>query len=250
MPLFILTYIIQIALIVHVVRTGRPPYWIFILLLMPGIGAAAYCIIELLPGLSNDFRARRAMRSVKKTLNPGGDLRRRKLEHRLSGSVDATRHLAGELMESGRYAEAVDHYRNALTGLYADDPDLLLGLAQAQFGNDDAAGAVETLDLLKDKNPDYRSPEGHLLYARSKEACDKLEAAEEEYAAVAGYYPGAEARLRYARLLERLDKTDEAREEYADILASAELAPRHFRKAQKKWIAEAKSAVARLDKQS
>lgn len=246
MPLIKLTALVQIGLIIHVVRTGRPPFWVFVILFVPGIGSIAYCVVELLPGLSNSLAARRAMRGVRKTLDPGGDLRRRELEHRLSGSVDAARHLAGELMDSGRYAEAIDHYQSALTGLYVHDPDLMLGLSQAQFGNGDAEACKQTLELLKEKNPDYRSADGHLLYAKALEQYGDLPAAEKEYAAVSVYYSGAEARVRYAQLLEKLQKADAARAEYADILASAELAPRHFKKAQQKWVAAAKSALARL----
>lgn len=246
MPLLILTAIVQVALIVHVMRTGRATYWIFILLFMPGIGAAAYFIVELLPELSNNFGARRTMRGVRKTLNPGGELRRRELEHRLSGSVDATRHLASELIEKGRFAEAVDHYRAALTGLYEHDPDLMLGLARAEFFNGEAAACKQTLAKLRKHNPDYRSPEGHLLYARALQECDELQEAEAEFAAVAAYYSGAEARVRYAQLLETVGKVAEAREQYSDILAAAELAPRHFKKAQKAWLAEARSALTRL----
>jgi hypothetical protein len=246
MPLVILMYAIQIGLIVHVLKTGRQLYWVFILIIAPGIGALAYLVVEILPGLQNNVRARRTMRGVRKTLNPGGELRRRQIEHRLSGSVDAARHLATELMDKGRYGEAVNQYRSTLTGIYEYDPDLLLGLATAQFGDADAAGSKETLDALKEKNPEFRSAEGHLLYARVLEELDDLAQAEEEYSTLAAYYPGVEARVRYAQLLERIDKENLARQEYADILAAAELAPRHFRSAQKKWLAAAKSGAARL----
>ena len=247
MPFIILTYIVQIGLIVHVMKTGRPRYWCFILLIAPpGVGALAYIIVEILPELQNDFRARRALRGVRRTLNPDGDLRRRQMEHQLSGSVDAARHLASELMEKGRYAEAATHYRTALSGIYEHDPDLLLGLATAQFGDGDAAASKQTLDTLKETNPEYRSPDGHLLYAKSLEELGNLERAEEEYAALAGHYPGVEARIRYAQLLEHLDKQDMAREEYAAIIAAAELAPRHFRLAQKEWLVAAKAGAARL----
>ena len=246
MPYLILMYIVQIGLIVHVMKTGRPLYWCFILLMAPGIGALAYIIVEILPNLQNDMRAKRALRGVRRTLNPDGDLRRRQIEHRLSGSVDAARHLASELVEKGRFGEAVTHYRSALSGIYEHDPDLLLGLATAQFCDGDAEGSKQTLDTLKETNPEYRSPEGHLLYAKSLEELDDLERAEEEYSTLAGYYPGVEARVLYAQLLERVDKQDMARQEYGAIITAAELAPRHFRRAQKEWLAAAKAGVARL----
>ena len=38
----------------------------------------------------------------------------------------------------------------------------------------------------------------------------------------------------------------DALEQYEDIVASAEIAPRHYRQAQKQWVTEAKEAVRRL----
>ena len=239
-------YFFQILMIIHVVRTGRNMYWVMILLMAPGIGGLAYLIVELIPDLMNDYRARRAFRGVTKTLNPGGDLRQRQREHKLSGSVDAARHLASELSERGSYDEAIQHYEKALTGLYEFDPDLMFGLATAQFGNDQYEETRKTLDLLIEKNPDFKSPEGHLLYAKAFEACGDDEKALGEYKVVAGSYAGAEAQLRYGLLLERLGHHDAARVEFDEIINAAELAPRHYRTAQREWINEAKNGIKRL----
>lgn len=246
MPVLILSVLVQIGLIIHVIKTGRERYWVFIILIAPGIGALAYLIIELLPELFADRRARSAVRGVRKALDPGADLRRREKEHKLSGSVDAKRLLAAELMDAGKYVEAIDHYEKSLTGLYEDDPDLMLGLATAQFANDQFSDARETLERLIEKNPDYRSTEGHLLYARSVEACGDIEKAREEYAAVSVSYAGAEARLRYGKFLEAQGDHEAALSEYEEIITAAELAPRHYRQAQKAWISEARAGIKRL----
>ncbi len=249
MPLIILTYVVQIGLIVHVLRTGRNTYWIIALLMAPGIGGIAYVIVELLPELMNNRRARGAIRGVAKTLNPGADLRQRQREHQLSGSVDATRHLAGELVDNDRYAEAIELYQSALTGLYETDPDLLLGLAGAQFGSQLYEDARQTLDLLIEKNPDFKSPDGHFLYARTVEACGDDERALDEYKTVAKYYAGAEAQLRYGLILERLGEDQAARAEFEQIIAAAGFAPRHYRTAQREWIGQAKDGISRLSHQ-
>ena len=246
MPLIILTIIVQIVLIAHVFRTGRPMYWALIILIAPGIGSIAYFLVELLPGLRGSHRARRALRGVRKTLDPEGDLRQRRKQLKLSGSVDASRHVAAELVESGRYAEAIEHYSDALTGLYEHDPDLLLGLATAQFGNGEPENAKATLERLIEHNPEFKSPDGHLLYARAAEACGDDELAKSEYAAVAAYYAGAEARLRYGLFLEKTGENELALEQFEDIVSAAELAPRHYRRAQKCWIREAKDGIGRL----
>jgi len=65
---------------------------------------------------------------------------------------------------------------------------------------------------------------------------------------VAGYYAGAEARLRYGLILERLGDDEAAQVEFEEIITAADLAPRHYRKAQQDWISQAKSSIKRLAK--
>ena len=50
-PLLLLSFALQIACCVHVVRTGRPLYWVFILLVFPFLSAIVYFIAEVLPEL-------------------------------------------------------------------------------------------------------------------------------------------------------------------------------------------------------
>ena len=149
-------------------------------------------------------------------------------------------------MEAGRFEDAIAHYEDALSGLYEHDPDLLLGLATAQFANEQFADVRVTLDRLKEHNPEFRSSEGHLIYARAAEACGDLDVAREEYAAVVAYFAGAEARCRYGQFLESQGDNDDALAEYEEIISAADLAPRHYRTAQKQWINEAKAGVRRL----
>lgn len=246
MAFYGLSLVIQIALIVHVFRTGRSMYWAFVIFFLPAVGAIAYVLVELLPEWSGGIRGQRALRTVKKTINPHGELKRRERYLGVSASVDAARHLARELVENGRYAEAAEHYQNALTGLYEHDPDLLLGLAEAQFNDKRFAEAQETLERLNEKNPGYRSEPAHLLYARTLERNGDTDEAETEFKAVARYFAGAEADVRCGRLLDKLGKTEDALKHYEEVLAAAEIGPRHYRKAQKRWIAEARDAVKRL----
>ena len=242
----VLTIVVQIGLIVHVFRTGRPIYWAFILFFFPLIGSLAYFLVELLPELQGNPRARSAMRGLRQTIDPGGGVRRLEKQHQLAGSIDSARHLANGLIANGRFEEAISHYEGALTGMYEHDPDLLLGLAEAQFGNGAFADSKATLERLTAENPDFKSAEGHLLYARALEKCGDVGDALDEYKAVSAYFAGAEARCRYATLLESQGRTEEALAVYNDIIVSADVAPRHYRQAQKAWINRARDGVKRL----
>ena len=237
MVLLIFLYVIQALLIVHVIKTGRNQLWIWALLLLPaGIGALAYLAVEIVPELFRSRTAQRTARSFRKAMDPGADLRRYESEARIGGNVASRQRYAEELVRHDHYDEAIAQYRETLSGLYEHDPNLMLGLAQAQFGKGDAAGARATLDELIRLNPDFRSPVGHLLYARALEAEGNVQKALEEYRVLATSYPGAEAAVRYAQLLQAQGERAEAQRVVRELLEQARIAPGHYRRAQRTWL--------------
>ncbi len=244
LPVSIVSLAIQVALIVHVIKTGRNFLWVWVLALIPGVGILAYVVVELLPQLFRSTAARRTARGMKKALDPGADLRRLEGEARLTGDVASRQRYADELARHGRYDEAIGLYRQILTGLYAEDPNIMLGLARAQFGKSDATAARATLEALARLNPDFRSPEAHLLYARALEAEGNVTKALEEYKALAPSYPGAEASVRYAQLLKAQGQSREAASIARELLEQARIAPAHYRRAQRPWLESAQRLAA------
>jgi len=236
MALLILSIIVQVALIIHVVKTGRNQIWIWVLALLSLPGAIAYIVVEILPELFRSRTAQRTARGLRKAMDPGADLRRYESEARVGSNVASRQRYAEELVRHERYDEAIGQYREALTGLYEHDPNLMLGLAQAQFGKGDASAARATLDELIRRNPDFRSPAGHLLYARALEAEGNVPKALEEYAVLAPSYPGAEASVRYAQLLQAQGRRAEAQKVARELLEQARIAPSHYRRAQRPWL--------------
>ncbi len=238
--IFILTLAIQAGLIVHVVKTGRNSLWIWAIALLPAAGSLAYIVVEILPAFFGGRAAKRTRAGVQRMLDPNRGLRRAAAEVEISGNVDARLRLGEELVGRGQFAEAVGVYQGGLRGVFEHDPTLLLGLARAQFAARDFAAARASLERLMQNNPDFKSADGRLLYARALEAQDALDEAENEYGAVAPGYPGAEARLRYGLLLKRRGKLEEARRIFKDLLDGAKLGPAHYRKAQAEWLDQAR----------
>ena len=228
----------------HVIRTGRNTLWIFAIGFLPGIGSLAYVIAEILPDLFGGRTARRAKTGMQRMIDPNRDLRRAAAEVEISGNVDARRRLGEELFERGQLDEAIEVYRGGLKGIFEFDPTLLLGLAKAQFAKPDFAAARATLELLAQQNPDFKSAEARLLYARTLEAQGALDESEREYALVAPGFPGAEARLRYALLLKRRGKLPDAQRVLKDLLDGARLGPAHYRKAQAQWLERARRELS------
>jgi len=231
-----LPILLNVLLIVHVIRTGRNTFWIFVIVFVPVAGPIAYFILEVLPELMQSRTLQSTRRSVKLALDPEGQLRRLQDEAQVTQNVASNQRLAEELLRHNRFEEAAAVYRKILTGLYAHDPDLMLGLARAQFGGADMSAARATLDEAMRLNPDYRSPQAHLLHARALEAEGNAEKALQEYQALSTSYPGAEAAVRYANLLKAQGRVEESRTVAKDLLEQARIAPAHYRKAQRDWL--------------
>jgi len=236
LSLLVLSIAIQAGLIIHVIKTGRNQIWIWVLAMLSFAGIIAYIAVEIIPDMFRSQTARRTARGFKRAMDPQADLRRYESEARLTGNVATRQRYADELLRHGKYDEAIAQYREALTGLYAHDPNLMLGVAQAQFAKGDAAASRTTLDDLIRLNPDFRSPQGHLLYARALEAEGNFSKALEEYQVLAPSYPGAEAAVRYAQLLQSQGRREEAQKVARELLEQARIAPPHYRKAQKSWL--------------
>ena len=240
MELGIVSLIVQVLLIVHVLKTGRDFRWIFLLLFLPGIGSLIYFVMEVIPSLTGGLATRRAARKITNIVDPGRGLRRQALEYERSQSVDTATRLATELIKDGKCDEAIKVCDEARSGIFEDDPTILQTLANAYFFSGEYSEAIKALDLLREKNPDLRSPEGHLLYARALEADGATDRALKEYEALADYFPGAEARVRLAQLHNQLGHLEAAKSMFHEIVQDARLAPKHFQKTQKEWIDIAK----------
>ncbi len=238
MLFLIISLLIQAAFIVHVIKTGRNTLWIWVLII-PGVawaGILAYLVVEVIPELMRSRGAQRTARGLRKAIDPGRELRRYETEAQVGSNVASRQRYAEELARHGRHDDAIAQYRQALTGLYEHDPNLMLGLAQAQFAKGDASAARATLDQLIAENPQFRSPAGHLLYARALQAEGNTAKALEEYRVVAGTYPGAEAAVRYAQLLQAQGQREESQKVARELLQQARIAPGHYRRAQREWL--------------
>lgn len=177
-----LSILIQLALIVHAVQTGRGRNWLYAIVFLPGIGPTAYVLTQVLPDVFGWGRRR----------NPG------------------------EMLRS----------------------------AKQQFEAGDFAATVDTLDRLIAAHPDFRSTDGHLLYARALTELGRHDEATREFEALVQNHPGAEAHVRYAQLLEELDRQADARRIYREVLARAKSADDAFRARESVWIERARQALS------
>ena len=233
---YLLIPLLQIICVVHVVRTGRPFMWIYILLFLPGLGVAAYVIVEILPGWFGSRTARKFGSSAVGAIDPGRELRQRRQAIEEADTVDNRRLLAEALVAAGQHQEAMVLYRGILTGIHADDPGMLLGMARAAYGLGQYELALDTVTQLGETNPRYQPVEAQLLHAMALEGLGRDDEAEDDYAQLVTHAPGEEVRCRYAQLLQRHGDRHGAKALFDEILARSRRSPRHYRAQEREWI--------------
>ena len=249
MHFVVLSAILQIACIAHAVKTGRVQYWPLIILIGSFVGCLAYFLVEIVPEMRRSRAARRVVSNVARTLDP--EKRKREIAAQLdvADTVQNRIRLAEECVELGDLQNARTLYQRCLTGPYADDPNLLLGRARTESGLGLFLETRATLEHLIAKNPDYRSHDGHLLYATTLEALGESDKALDEYRVLELSFPGEEARIRYARLLAKVGRVADARGVYDNVLKREKTAPPYYRKKEREFFDAARREVAALSGQ-
>jgi len=199
-PIATLLLIFDILLIVHAAKTGRFMPWGYVIMLLPGIGAAIYIVAELLPEWLGTHKGRIARQTMARAINPGRRYRELTGDLALVDTIANRAALAEECLALGKFDEALLHYSAILTHPLAEEPHFFLGKARAQFGLGQPVAAIATLDELARRWPDFHSADGHLLYAIALEEAGRDDEALAQYANVSRYFPGVEPRVRHGRL--------------------------------------------------
>ena len=234
---------IQLCFAYHALKTGRPYWWLFVIMAFPVAGCLLYYFVEVFPTTRESRNAEKAVRSIVKSFDPDKELRARIADLETCGSVENRVALARECMARGMHAEAAALYRSCLQGVHADDADIRFGLASALLRANAYEEAAAVARTLRADQASFRPNDVRLVLARSVEALGRLQDALAEYRALADSYPGEEGRWRYGALLARTGRGEEARGVFERMLRNAERMPGHYRDAQREWLALARQSV-------
>lgn len=236
--------LIQLCFAYHALRTGRPYWWLFVIMAFPVIGCVLYYFVEVFPTSRESRRAEKAVRAISKALDPDKILRERVADLEACGSVENRVLLARECIEHRMFQEAATLYRSCLAGVHADDPDIRLGLATALLSNDQFADSLAVAQKLRASHPSFRAAEVGLVLARALEGANRLDEALQEFRLLADTYPGEEGRWRYGALLARMGRLPEAQEVFQRMLRNAQRMPAHYRDAQEEWLSQARQRIS------
>lgn len=235
LPLIGLSFLIAIALCVHAVRTGQQMYWLWIILAFQPIGGIVYIVAIIAPAWFGGRTAQKMGQAARKAIDPRREYREAAQAVDDAPTVANRVRLAVAATELGKHAEAEKLYADSLTGMYADDPQLLLGRANALIELNRPAEALPLLEKLGETPTGGRTAHIMLALGRVYHALGREEQAETALSWAADNYPGFEGIARYAVFLARMGRKDEARAQLAEIDKRLSKTHAHFRKEAKTW---------------
>ena len=240
MPYFGLGLHVIVALFfaIHAMRTGRQMYWLLILFSFPLLGSVVYFFAEYLPELRFNRTARGAAHAVKAFVDPDREMREAQRAYDQVPTVANRIRLAQALLGKGDAPGAAAQFRECAQGAFANDPDVLTSLAEAEFSCGNAPAAAAALKTLFEQHKVRNAGAAALLNARVLSVSDPQNAeAAFHHAVLTGN--GPEPLIRYGNWLQDKGRNADAGRLYEQVIKDAGHWPSHTKSLQKDWLRQA-----------
>jgi hypothetical protein len=243
MPFIFLGYLLSIICAVHVIRTGRQIFWVWIFVIAPGLGPIIYILAEIAPGWFGGRTAHRVRANIDKALAPDREYRTAKAALEEVPSAGNRLRLGQAAMALEKYDEAETAFREAAQGQFADDPAMLMGHAQALLELKRYDEALARLEQLRALGPEGQTPQAALAFARAYEGLGRFDEADGPYRFAADRSPGLEAAARYVAFMAKAGRKADAKIGMSELERRFEKIPSHFRAEARHWRDYAAAAL-------
>ncbi len=241
-----LHFIVALFFAIHALRSGRQMYWLLILFSFPLLGSVAYFFVEYLPELRFNRTARGAAHAVTKFIKPDGELRDAQRAFDRAETVGNRIRLAQALLGKGDAPGAAAQFRECAQGAFANDPDVLYGLADAEFACGNAPAAATAMKTLFKHRAARNTGAAALLYARILVIAEPEDAeAAFHHAVISGN--GPEPLIRYGEWLHNKGRNVDAARLYQQVVDDAKHWPSHTKSLQKDWLRQAREGLVAIN---
>lgn len=247
-PLTLVILLVHGLCLLHAYKHHEPSPWLLVIFLLPGIGCLLYVLIRVLPNYrQNTNKRQKTLNQNSGRSNPATATRNQQKALFKTNSPDEQLKLAEAMKKQGQLKDAVAVYKKIITDNSACQPKAYLGLAEIYYALGKFKNARQTLDALMANHSEFKSQDGHLLYALSCQSMGDTAAAEHEFKTLVRYFSGPAAKVRYAEFLLQQNRSNEARHRLDEVLDSAAAAPQFYRRQQREWLLIARRERAKLN---
>ena len=210
MPFILLTYLPSLLCGIHVVRTGREMYWLWIFVIAPLLGPAVYFFAVLLPEMLGGRTARNVGKAARQALDPEREYRNALRALDDTPTVGNRMKVAQAAAALGRWSDAEAQWAQCADGHWAEDPAILMGHANALLELQRWQEALTRLEQLRKLGRDGETPTVALAFARAYEGLGRNQEEDDAYRFAADRVPGLEAGARYVAFMAKTGRRQDA----------------------------------------
>ncbi|HXQ78007.1 MAG TPA: tetratricopeptide repeat protein [Gemmatimonadaceae bacterium] len=229
--------LLQALAIIHFIRRRPDTYWLWIILMFPGIGALAYIFVQVIPdaGLLRAsfqvFPRRKRIRQLEMMIldNP---------------SIGNYEELGDLYLDDGKFVKARECFDKVLAREESIDP--LYRRALSAIALNDYSAAAADLQKVVDKDPkyDYQRAAGLLAHVFGK--LGERDKASTLFAEVTETSTLTETQYNYASFLAETGRDAEAREWAERILRKNATMPDYIRRRERPWFRKTRALLKGL----
>jgi hypothetical protein len=230
--------VLQAVAILHFIRRRPDTFWLWIILIGGGLGAAAYMVAEMLPDV-NLLRGVVSSMGRRKRIK---DLEAIVLDNAAVGNLEE---LADLYLEERRFARARELYDKVIASRSDSlDPFYRRGLAELELN--DGPAALADLDLVVAKDPKYDFNRAIGLLAHACALTGHAERADALFQKAIAVSTLSETYYNYAAFLAAQNRPAEAREWAQRILSKKPTMPRYLQRLERPWFRKANALIKRV----
>lgn len=235
--------IIALFFAVHAVRNGQPIFWLIVLFSFPVLGSIVYFLVVYMPTSRLERGAQKVISSAIKTLNPGKELREARSAFDYAPTAQHQMRLASALLEMGQAEEAATHYEACLKGPFASDLNIRLGAARAYLACERYAESLNHLELIRQKDPNFRAEQISLLTAKALTGANRRQDARAEFESAMAKFGSFEVRAEYAIWAVTVGDMETAGKLQIEIQRAMERWNRHTREMNRELVVRLNTAL-------
>jgi hypothetical protein len=206
----ILTYVPSVLCGIHVLRTGREMFWLWLFIIGPMIAPAFYLFAVLIPEWMGGRTARGIGRATQQALDPERDFRNAMRALEDTPTIGNRMKVAQAAAALGRWDDAEAQWAQCVDSHWAEDPAVLMGHANALLELRRYQEALTRLEQLKKLGREGETPVVALAFARAYEGLGRNQEADDAYRFAADRVPGLEAGGRYVAFMAKLGRREDA----------------------------------------
>lgn len=228
--------VVQVACLVHVVRTGRPFWWFWIIMAFPFLGAAAYVLFEVRPAWGRlDWHS-----LTWRLKNAAERIRIRESQFDASPAVNNRLALAAELHAHQQFDRECEVLAAGLVGAFRNDTTILLRLAEAHLASERSDEAESCLNRCTEQRRSDEELTIRLMQARILSVKGQFADADALFLGLAARRRSEAPRFYHAESLRRAGRAAESRELLTDICKTYRRGTTVYRKREREWFVAAR----------